>query len=137
MKRSFPFEFAYQVFSLFIALIVVHTVYVTVVRPRAAEVVELQQRRLEQDATYVPGRSIYVVIQDLEQEACFVLMFWALAIMGYKGWAAWRERKAHASCPRTPANTRAGYRACPPPCRGCCCPAVCSARSTGSQRPAT
>lgn len=93
MKRQFPFEFVYQVFALLIALIVVHTVYVTVVRPQAVEVLELQRQRLAQDASYVPKRSIYVVIQDFEQEACFVLMFWALAIIGYKGWVAWRERE--------------------------------------------
>jgi biopolymer transport protein ExbB/TolQ len=92
MKRQFPFEFVYQLFSLFIALILVHTLYVTLVRPRAAEVIELERQQLAQDESYVPGRSIYVVIRDFEQEACFVLMVWALAIMGYKGWAAWRER---------------------------------------------
>lgn len=92
MKRQFPVEFVFQIFSLFIALILVHTVYVTLVRPQAAEVLELERQQLAQDATYIPGRSIYVVIRDFEQEACFVLMLWALAIMGYKGAAAWRER---------------------------------------------
>jgi biopolymer transport protein ExbB/TolQ len=92
MKREFPVEFVFQLFSLFIALILVHTVYVTVVRPRAAEALELQRQRLEQNESYVPERSIYVVLQDYEQEACFVLMLWALAIMGYKGREAWRER---------------------------------------------
>ena len=92
MKRQFPVEFVYQLFSLFIALILVHTIYVTVIRPRAAEVLELERQLLEQDENYIPGRSIYVVIRDFEQEACFVLMLWALTIMGYKGVAAWRER---------------------------------------------
>jgi biopolymer transport protein ExbB/TolQ len=32
----------------------------------------------------VPKRSFYVVIRDFEQEACFVLLIWSLAIMGYK-----------------------------------------------------
>ena len=30
-------------------------------------------------------RNLYVLIRDFEQEACFVLMLWALAIMAYKG----------------------------------------------------
>ncbi len=93
MNRNFPLEFAYQLFSLFIALILVHTIYVTVVRPLASETLELQRQQLAQDQSYVPERSIYVVIQDFEQEACFVLMLWALAIMGSKGVTMWRERK--------------------------------------------
>ena len=36
------------------------------------------------DENYVPQRSAYVVIKDYEQEACFVLMFWAIAILGFK-----------------------------------------------------
>jgi biopolymer transport protein ExbB/TolQ len=34
-----------------------------------------------------------VLIKDLEQEACFILMFWALAIMGYKAVKIVRERR--------------------------------------------
>ena len=34
-----------------------------------------------------------VVLKDFEQEACFVLMFWALAIMGYKAARLSAERK--------------------------------------------
>jgi biopolymer transport protein ExbB/TolQ len=34
-----------------------------------------------------------VIVRDFEQEACFILMFWALAIMAYKGVATTRERK--------------------------------------------
>jgi biopolymer transport protein ExbB/TolQ len=33
-----------------------------------------------------------VIVKDFEQEACFVLMLWAMAIMGYKGWRLSRER---------------------------------------------
>ena len=47
MKRRFPAEFFYQVFALIIAIIVVHAIYVTVVRPRAAAVVAEQALRLE------------------------------------------------------------------------------------------
>ena len=34
-----------------------------------------------------------VLIKDLEQEACFILMFWALAIMGYKAVKIVGERR--------------------------------------------
>jgi biopolymer transport protein ExbB/TolQ len=77
---------------LLAAIILVHAVYVTLVRPLAAADLEQQAIRLEQEENYVPERSVYVVIRDLEQEACFVLMLWALAIMAYKGKNVIRER---------------------------------------------
>ena len=40
------------------------------------------------DPEYVQQRSLWVIIRDFEQEACFVLMLWALAIMTYKGRSA-------------------------------------------------
>ena len=84
MKHNpFP-EFVYQLISLFLALIVVHAVYVTVVRPNAQSLI-LEQRALQAEgAAYDMDRSFYVVIKDYEQEACFVLMLWATAIMGFK-----------------------------------------------------
>ncbi|HBQ02773.1 MAG TPA: MotA/TolQ/ExbB proton channel family protein, partial [Halieaceae bacterium] len=33
----------------------------------------------------------FVVIRDFEQEACFILMIWALAIMGLKAWMTRQE----------------------------------------------
>jgi biopolymer transport protein ExbB/TolQ len=91
-QRELPFEFVYELFTLLAAIILVHAVYVTLVRPLAAADLEQQAIRVEQDRNYVPERSVYVVIRDLEQEACFVLMLWALAIMGYKGKTVIRER---------------------------------------------
>jgi hypothetical protein len=37
MKKSFPFsfEFLYQVFSLIIIVIIVHAIYVAMIRPKA------------------------------------------------------------------------------------------------------
>jgi biopolymer transport protein ExbB/TolQ len=91
-QREIPFEFVYELFSLLAAIILVHAVYVTLVRPLAAADLEQQAIRLEQDENYVPKRSVYVVIRDLEQEACFVLMFWAIALVSYKGKNVVRER---------------------------------------------
>lgn len=91
-QRELPFEVVYELFSLLAAIILVHAVYVTLVRPLAAADLEQQAIRIQQDESYVPERSVYVVIRDLEQEACFVLMLWALAIMAYKGNTVIRER---------------------------------------------
>lgn len=66
--------------------------YVAWIRPQANAVMEEQRILLEQDADYVPERSLYVIVRDFEQEACLILALWALAIMGYKARGALRER---------------------------------------------
>ena len=92
-KRDIPVEFVYQMFALIIAIIVVHAFYVSVVRPNAAQIIEEQNAAAAADPGYVRERRIPVLIKDLEQEACFILMFWALAIMGYKAVKITRERR--------------------------------------------
>ncbi len=93
MRRTFPTEFLFQVFALIIAVIVVHSTYVTVVRPRANAVLAEQTLRMQQEENYSPDQSVWVIIRDYEQEACFVLMLWAFAIMGYKAVRVARERR--------------------------------------------
>ncbi len=93
MRRTFPVEFVYQAFALFLSVIIVHTVYVTVIWPTADSFLAEQKARLETDPNAEVQRSLSVVVRDFEQEACFVLMLWAFAIMGYKGVAASRERR--------------------------------------------
>jgi biopolymer transport protein ExbB/TolQ len=85
-------EFLFQVVALIASAVVVHTLYVTVIRPQAAETLEMQRIAMADDPDYVAERSFTVVIRDFEQEACFILMFWAFAIMGYKGLAVVRAR---------------------------------------------
>ncbi len=92
MKNSFTTEFVFQLFALIVAIIIVHTIYVGIVRPNAAAVLEEQTIMIAQDPDYVPERSGYVIVKDFEQEACFILMIWALSIMGYKAWMANGER---------------------------------------------
>jgi biopolymer transport protein ExbB/TolQ len=88
-----PVEFLFQVASLLVALVVVHALYVLVVRPKADDVLAEQRARMAVEDTYVQERSAWVVVRDYEQEACFVLMLWALAIMAYKGVVTVRERR--------------------------------------------
>lgn len=92
MKRTFRNEFLYQVFALIICVIVVHAFYVTAVRPKATQILQEQALQVQEDASYTPERTLWVLIRDYEQEACFILMFWAFAIMGYKAVVAVRER---------------------------------------------
>jgi biopolymer transport protein ExbB/TolQ len=91
-KKNIPVEFVFQLFALIIAIIIVHAFYVSIVRPNAAEVLEAQAIEREANPDYVTVRSTWILIKDMEQEACFVLMFWALAIMGYKAKTILEER---------------------------------------------
>jgi biopolymer transport protein ExbB/TolQ len=93
MKKNFPAELVYQVFSLLIAFILVHAVYVTLVRPQATAFLEQEAANMLADPGYVQQRSFFVVIKDYEQETCFVLMLWAFSILGYKGRAVYRQQK--------------------------------------------
>lgn len=77
-------DFIYQVFSLFIALIVVHALYVAVIRPNADAILAQQTAMYEQDPNYVPPQSFYVILKDYEQESCVILTLWAFAILGHK-----------------------------------------------------
>lgn len=93
MHRPFPSEFVFQVFSLLIAFIVVHAAYVTVVRPSAYSYLAEQAATLEDNPGHVTQQSFAVIIKDYEQEACFVLMLWALSILAYKALSTRRQQK--------------------------------------------
>ena len=92
-KKNIPVEFVYQLFALIIAIIIVHAFYVSVVRPNAVEIIAEQNLMAEQDDHYVRERSIWVLVKDMEQESCFILGLWALAIMGFKAREITRERR--------------------------------------------
>jgi biopolymer transport protein ExbB/TolQ len=94
MKKIFPqsFEFIYQLFSLIIIIILVHAVYVAIIRPSADAFFTEQAALMEKDPSHVTERSVSVIIRDYEQETCFILMFWALAIMAYKAFSTTKHR---------------------------------------------
>jgi biopolymer transport protein ExbB/TolQ len=92
MKKQLPFELVYQVGALIISIILVHLVYVTLIRPNADVILQQQAELAASGEAFVQDRSLYVVLRDYEQESCFILMFWAIAIMGLKTRAALSER---------------------------------------------
>ncbi len=92
MKKNFPTEFVYQVFSLLIAVIFVHAIYVAVIRPNARAFMEQEAQAMQVNSDYVRERSLAVIIKDYEQEACFILMIWAFAIIIYKAVVSYRQR---------------------------------------------
>lgn len=83
MPKTINNEFMFQIIALLVSFILVHLFYIGVIRPNAETL--LAAAALAQEAGQgAADRSIWVVIKDYEQEACFVLAFWAIAIMGYK-----------------------------------------------------
>jgi len=95
MKQNFPTEFVFQVTSLILIAIVIQILYSGHIRPTAFEILEAQEIRMSQDPYYVPERSVYVLVRDFEQQVCFILMFWAFGIMGFKAQRTIRERALH------------------------------------------
>jgi biopolymer transport protein ExbB/TolQ len=94
MKKSFPlsFEFIYQLFALIIIIIFVHAIYVAIIRPNADAFLAEQAVLMEEDPSHVNQRSVFVIIRDYEQETCFILMLWAIAIMAHKAISTSRHR---------------------------------------------
>jgi len=94
MKKTLPIstEFIYQFFALIMIIIFVHATYVGIIRPNADAILARQAAMVEKDKTQTTERSLYVMIRDYEQEACFILMFWALAIMAFKAVITIRQR---------------------------------------------
>ncbi len=93
MKQRMSSEFIYQLFALLITVIVVHAIYVGVIRPSADAHIRQEMALQAAGTDFVAVRSFVVVIRDYEQESCFVLLIWALAIMGYKGRRARHEQQ--------------------------------------------
>ncbi len=93
MVKKLPLELMFQLFSLLIGFILVHGVYVTVIRPQADAFLAGEHAQMAANTEHVQQRNFYVVMRDYEQEACLVLMFWALAILGYKGVHSFRQQR--------------------------------------------
>ena len=90
-------EFFYQIVALVLSFVVVHTIYVGLVRPNAEAVLLAEQQAIAvQQESGEPiniERSAWVVLKDYEQESCFILMLWVMAIMGMKAQSVIAQRK--------------------------------------------
>ena len=92
IRSSITFEFGYQIAALILSVIIVHVLYVALIRPQAQLDLNRQAELRAENPDYVTERSFSVVIRDHEQEICFMLMFWSLAIMSYKAVQLGRDR---------------------------------------------
>ncbi len=94
MKANNPTgELLFQVFSLLLIFIIVHATFVTVIRPRAYAFIERQQALKGAKEGKAAPQNFYVVLKDYEQEACIILMLWALAIMSWKAFYVMRQQQ--------------------------------------------
>ena len=86
IERWRDHEVFWQMLALALSFVLVHAAYELVVRPAAYE--ELQRQAVAEEQVEIAeptlGPRMAVVIKDYEQEACFVALFWALAIMWMK-----------------------------------------------------
>ena len=92
MKHNPVSDFVYQLFALILSIIIVHIVYVTVIRPNADAILQKQQEQQAAGETVEITRSAYIIVKDYEQETCFILALWVMAIIGLKAKFALHER---------------------------------------------
>lgn len=92
MKKGLSSEFMFQLFALLTAAILVHALYVAMIRPSADAQLAAEMAAQAAGEERAPRRGLSVVIRDFEQEACLILLLWALSIMGYKGRHNLREQ---------------------------------------------
>lgn len=86
----------YSISALLLSLIVMHSIWTLVIRPRAEAV--LSQRITvvnKQDVKHqvIQLRSVYVILKDHEQELCVTLCMWALLLLGRQAWITSKDRK--------------------------------------------
>ncbi|MDG1925233.1 MAG: hypothetical protein P8I59_08295, partial [Pseudomonadales bacterium] len=61
--KQFSSDFIYQLMSLIVAILLVHAIYVAVIRPNANSLLEVQAELINADPTYVPERSAYIIVK--------------------------------------------------------------------------
>ena len=83
-EGDFPKDFFFQIISLFISIIIVHTVFLLFIDPAASLQIEIATNE-----NRAPDRTLAIILKDFEQETCIMLAIWALSIM----WIKWSRVK--------------------------------------------
>ncbi|MEX2499859.1 MAG: MotA/TolQ/ExbB proton channel family protein [Wenzhouxiangellaceae bacterium] len=86
-------ELLFQAGALVVAIVVVHSLYTGVVRPKAERALEQQRIQLLEQPESSVERSLWVILKDPEQEICFILLFWSLALVFDKSRDVVRHRR--------------------------------------------
>jgi biopolymer transport protein ExbB/TolQ len=86
----------YSISALLLSVIVIHSIWTLVIRPRAEAVLSHRvEVKNAQNTTHrvLQLRSIYVILKDYEQETCVTLCMWSLLLLGRQAWLTQRSRK--------------------------------------------
>ena len=82
--KKVPSDFIYQISALILSVLFVHIIYIGVIRPNADIILAERAAAIESGVPADSERSLFVVLRDYEQESCFILFFWAFAMMALK-----------------------------------------------------
>jgi len=92
MNKRVPFDFFYVAITLLLSVILVRTVYTTVIRPQAEIIKQGWVERWAVEPTFAPKPELMVILHDREPEMCFILAVWAGFILGWRWSLVLRER---------------------------------------------
>lgn len=85
IPKSLPIEFVFQVGSLTVITIVVHLLYVALVRPKAHAFLQALAKQVASTDGYVAvEQNFWVIISGIEQQLAVTFAIWACAIIWYK-----------------------------------------------------
>ena len=93
MKNTQLNEFLFQLISLVLAIVIVHSIYNAIIRPQAEADIRENERLIEADSRAEENRSISIILKDYEQESCIILLLWALAVLFHKAVQTLRQRR--------------------------------------------
>ena len=88
-------EMFFQLIALLLSIIIIHTIFVTVVRPNADNTIQRHAAMAAAGAEYEVPRSFFIVIKDLEQESCFYFNVLVVVDYGLQNSYCY-SRKSHA-----------------------------------------
>lgn len=92
-KRSAPLsDTAFGMVTLLAAILLVHSFYTVIVRPRAEAILQQATITAKEGKRQTELRAFWVIIKDHEQETATILALWSLALMGRRWRNAQRER---------------------------------------------
>jgi biopolymer transport protein ExbB/TolQ len=84
---------AYGVLTLLLCILVIHSVYTLVIRPRAEIILRGAEATAKSGQRQTSLRSIFVIVKDPEQETATILAFWAIALMVRRWLTVLRDRR--------------------------------------------
>ncbi len=92
-RRHYPNEFLFSAFALLCIVIFVQGLYATWIRPTANALLTDSRAEQKADPSFIPQRSLYVIVKDYEQESCLIMLLWAVSILAYKAVHLRREQR--------------------------------------------